>query len=93
MQETKESTKDFTNLSYMLKYVYYPLETVKKELRNNMEQLSRVIQENVHKVSQSAHITLPAVPPGVQDQDLAKNLELCQEFGKAIVSKAVVKIR
>ncbi len=85
MQEVYKSAKDFTDLSYMLKYIYCPLETKKNDLRAGMDQLSKVIQENIHKISQGAPINIPEIPAGRSDAELALNAEACQRFESALV--------
>lgn len=84
-QDSNGAAKDFTVLSYMLKYVYLNLETKRKDLQASMEQLSKVIQENIHKISQGAPISIPEIPPKTIEE-LAKDTTECQKFEVAIVS-------
>ena len=92
MQETNGSARDFTNMSYMLKYVYCPLETKSKDLQNNMEQLSKAIQENIHKITQGTPINIPDIPANQSDAEIAINAEVCQKFESALVSFLVLTL-
>lgn len=72
-------------MSHMLKHVYGPLEMKRKDLQANMDQLSKVIQENIHKISQGAPINIPELPPGLSDAEIATSAELCQKYEAAVV--------
>ena len=65
MQDVHVSAKEFTDLSYMLKHVYCPLETTRKDLQATMDQLAKIIRENFHKISQGAPINIPEIPVGL----------------------------
>jgi len=93
MQELYVSAKDFTNLSYMLKHVYCPLESKRKDLQASMDQLSKVIQENIHKISQGAPINIPEIPAGQSDTEIATNAEVCNKFETAMVNSFWVNNR
>jgi hypothetical protein len=88
MQESTGSAKDFTALSYMLKYVYAPLETKRTDLRTNMEQLGKEIQEKIHKISQGTPINIPDIP-NQDDHEIALNSEVCQRFESAMVQPSL----
>jgi len=86
MHENYGSAKEFTYLAHMLKYVYCPLENKRKDLQANMDQLSKIIQENIHKISQGAPINIPELPLGLSDAEIATSVEFCQKYEAAVVS-------
>jgi hypothetical protein len=86
MQDNYSSAKEFAYLAHMLKHVYGPLENKRKDLQANMDQLSKIIQENIHKISQGAPINIPELPLGLSDTEIVTSVELCQKYEAAVVS-------